>query len=336
LSQTDNNKVLAISVVIPAYNTAKYISRAIDSVLAQTRPADEIIVVDDGSTDNTEEIVKKYSEKVNYICQENAGASVARNTGIKAANSKWIAFLDGDDEWLGEHLKMQTELLSRNPGLVWTTGNYYRCLCGENRRAPHLEVKKAGKLLAGKDYFDSYFNALGKDAGGWTGTMIIKKEALEKAGLFRPGQLKSNDIDMWLRIAYRWPKFGYVSVPLAVYHLNIPGSISRKYNKPERYNICEFVHRHLEMSREHNCYDAFRPYAVLKLRLYIRGILFDAQGQEVKRVLREFSKLFSVRYKAALWLLATFPRLTQKGCLAISWVVRRLHLRRLVVRRPQK
>ncbi|HOM77565.1 MAG TPA: glycosyltransferase family A protein, partial [Anaerohalosphaeraceae bacterium] len=89
----------SISVVIPAYNCQAYIRRAIDSVLGQSRPADEIIVVDDGSTDGTAEAVRTYGAKVILIQQENAGVSAARNAGIRAASGDWIAFLDADDEW---------------------------------------------------------------------------------------------------------------------------------------------------------------------------------------------------------------------------------------------
>ena len=96
-----NEKVIdnqfSVSVIIPAYNASKHIARAINSVLAQTCQPDRIIVVDDGSTDNTSEIVKQF-DSVKYIYQENSGVSIARNTGIEAADSNWIAFLDADDE----------------------------------------------------------------------------------------------------------------------------------------------------------------------------------------------------------------------------------------------
>ncbi|MCK4960446.1 MAG: glycosyltransferase family 2 protein, partial [Planctomycetes bacterium] len=95
-----NDESYSVSVVIAAYNAEKYIQRAIDSVLAQSLPADEIIVVDDGSTDNTGDAVKHYGSKVRYIYQENAGPASARNTAIEAATGTWIAFLDADDEWL--------------------------------------------------------------------------------------------------------------------------------------------------------------------------------------------------------------------------------------------
>ena len=107
----DNNSAnsIRISAVIPAYNCEKYIGRAIQSVLSQTRPVDEIIVVDDGSTDTTAEIVRSFGDKVKLIQQENAGECAARNTGIKAASCQWVAFLDADDEWLPEKIERSEE-----------------------------------------------------------------------------------------------------------------------------------------------------------------------------------------------------------------------------------
>lgn len=98
-------KEILISAVIPAYNREKTIARAIDSVLAQEHPASEIIVIDDGSKDNTREVVKGYGEKVRYIYQDNAGVAAARNRGVSEAKYEWIAFLDSDDYWLPHHFK---------------------------------------------------------------------------------------------------------------------------------------------------------------------------------------------------------------------------------------
>ncbi len=165
---------ITVSVVIPAYNAAKYIGRAIDSVLAQTRPADEIIVVDDGSTDNTADVAHGYGDKIRFIRQENAGASVARNTGIEAATSEWIAFLDADDEWLPQKLQLQTEHLRRNPNLVWTTGNFIRCYCDTDRRENDLNgerLEKAKVILGEKEYFNTYFQAYQAYAKGSTITI---------------------------------------------------------------------------------------------------------------------------------------------------------------------
>ena len=90
MNYNDNRQSYTVSVIIPAYNAEKYIARAIDSVLAQTHPPDEILIVDDGSTDNTAAIVKKYGPQVRYIHQQNAGCSAARNTAIKAAAGRWL------------------------------------------------------------------------------------------------------------------------------------------------------------------------------------------------------------------------------------------------------
>ena len=146
-----------ISVVIPAYNAGRFIRRTIDSVLAQTYTDYEIIVVDDGSTDNTAEIVKSYGSKVRYIYQQNAGDGAARNTGIYAAKGEWIAFLDHDDEWLPEKLRLQMELLKRNPQLRWCAANFYKQSGARKVTAGDERVLTAA--LGGKDYFENFFSA---------------------------------------------------------------------------------------------------------------------------------------------------------------------------------
>lgn len=95
-----------ISVIVPTYNRAHLLPRAIDSVLRAVSPGDEVIVVDDGSTDGTERITERYSEKIRYVRTENRGAGPARNLGIQMANHDWIAFLDSDDEWMPDHLDL--------------------------------------------------------------------------------------------------------------------------------------------------------------------------------------------------------------------------------------
>jgi glycosyltransferase involved in cell wall biosynthesis len=105
-----------ISVVIPSYNRAHYIEKTIDSVLEQKRDDIEIILVDDGSTDNTRELVQnKYGDQVRYVYQENQGIPGARNTGIKNAQGDYIAFLDSDDYWHPNKLEQQMALIAEHP-----------------------------------------------------------------------------------------------------------------------------------------------------------------------------------------------------------------------------
>src|ERR1700687_5608941 len=95
----------SVTAIIPVYNGAALIRRSIESVLSQTHPADELIVVDDGSTDETSTIIRSYGAKVRHLYQPNSGVAAARNNGVKQASSQWIAFLDHDDEWLPDKLE---------------------------------------------------------------------------------------------------------------------------------------------------------------------------------------------------------------------------------------
>ena len=117
----------SVTIVVPTYNRAHYIGEAIDSILAQDMVDCEleIIVVDDGSKDNTEEVVRNYGNRVRYIRQENQGAGVARNRGIDEARGEWIAFLDSDDRWLPYKLSLQFEVLGHFPGINIIHSNFY-------------------------------------------------------------------------------------------------------------------------------------------------------------------------------------------------------------------
>ncbi|HWL92825.1 MAG TPA: glycosyltransferase family 2 protein [Phycisphaerae bacterium] len=120
----------SVCAIIPTYNSADTLRSAVDSVLNQTRAADEILVVDDGSTDSTADVCRGYDDALTYIKKENAGASAARNTGARAARGRWLAFLDADDVWDPEKLEIQLAALEQRPeadfaitaALAWSAG----------------------------------------------------------------------------------------------------------------------------------------------------------------------------------------------------------------------
>jgi len=212
-----------VSVVIPTYNRAHLIGKAIQSVFNQSYQDFEIIIIDDGSTDNTEEIIKGYKDKrINYIKHErNQGISAARNIGIKKARGEYIAFLDSDDEWLPEKLDKQIKVFQNEPpevGVVcsWSfkineKGNYIGKVC---------LPKKEGYMY--KDLLSS--NNLSVP------TLLIRKECFEKVGLFDNLLNGQEDWDMWIRIA-KYYRFVLIKAPLAkrrIHSKQISNDLERK------------------------------------------------------------------------------------------------------------
>ncbi|MBW8035101.1 MAG: glycosyltransferase family 2 protein [Planctomycetes bacterium] len=289
---------IRISVVIPAYNSGAYIARAVASVFEQRFPAYEVIVVDDGSDDDTGEVVGQFGDKVKYIRQENAGASAARNTGILAASGEWIAFLDADDEWKDDYLVKQVELIERNRELVWTAANFYNCCCEDGHKM-QLHDKGAGeKLLGGGEVFEDYFQAYVNGTAGWTGSLMIKKAVLEEAGMFSENQPMANDLDMWWRIGYRYPKIGYNSEPLAVYHTHIADSITKKHRNPEI--LSDLIAKHLEISRSLGAYERFVPCAVHMIKYWNYVYLFDERKVYIRGILKRFNRILPFSYRSIM------------------------------------
>lgn len=198
-----------VSVIIPTFNRAHLIGKAIKSVLNQTYKDFEIIVVDDGSTDNTEEIVKSFTDfKIHYICHKhNRGASTARNTAIKASRGEYFAFLDSDDEWLPEKLDKQMKIFeseSSEVGVVYT-GDYYVDEKDKEIKKVHIP-RKEGYI---------YEELLAGNYVGTPSALLVKKECFTKVGLFDEDLSGSEDYDMWFRIA-KYYKFRYVKDLLVV------------------------------------------------------------------------------------------------------------------------
>lgn len=329
-----NSNEHSVSVIIPVYNLADHISRAIDSVLEQIYQPNEIIVIDDGSTDDTVSVVSKYGSKVKLIQQQNAGPSAARNTGIKTATSQWIAFLDADDEWVPEKLQLQIDLLKRNPQLVWTTANFYRCLCNENRKAPDLPFEKLQKILQGREFFSDYLKAYRIYARGHTDTMLIKRTIFEQMGLFATELLRFEDLDLWFRIAYQNPQIGYLPQPLAIHHMDIKHSITQKEAPYDLY--CPLIRKHLKLAAQYDRLEAFELCAVFLIRQWTRSMLFDAKGQDIRQIMKQFSDLLPISYRMSMHILTVCPKLTATCCRIISKVVRSLNLRKGIFRKPPK
>jgi glycosyltransferase involved in cell wall biosynthesis len=187
-----------ISVVIPAYNYARYLDQAIESVLSQTYENIEIIVVDDGSIDNTQQVVTGiHHPQLKYIYQENRGLSAARNTGIRSSHGEFIGFLDADDYWLPSKLVFQMELFQKLPdsGLIYggynvvnKVGDFLAC------RTPEAVEKDWYKELLLRNY-----------VAGSSSTSLVRRECFSLLGGFDENLRAVEDWDMWLRIARYFP-----------------------------------------------------------------------------------------------------------------------------------
>ncbi len=187
---------LRVSVVIPTYNRAGYLSAAIDSALSQSVPPHEIIVVDDGSEDDTPQVCARYGDLVTYIHQENAGPSSARNNGIEQATGELVAFLDSDDLWLPGKLERQVPLFEADESLGLCATAHYRC--DESGKVVGLHsicpTKPAGILreIIARNLF-------------CTPSVMVRRECFRHAGMFDVGLKFGEDWDMWLRVLSLYP-----------------------------------------------------------------------------------------------------------------------------------
>ncbi|HSA05956.1 MAG TPA: glycosyltransferase [Candidatus Gastranaerophilales bacterium] len=185
-----------ISIIIPAYNAENYIKNAINSVLNQTYQNFEIIIINDGSTDNTENVIKQFDDtRIKYFYQENQGVSSARNKGIELSQGEYIAFLDADDLWLPEKLQLQLDFLKKNPeiSLVYSNLELIEESTGIKFIKTYDNFKNQKTLI--KTLVLTPFNS------PIPCSILLKKDVLLKAGLFDSNLSFGEDLELCIRIA---------------------------------------------------------------------------------------------------------------------------------------
>ena len=247
-----------ISVIIPTFNRAHLLPRSIDSLLSQTFSAHSVVIVDDGSTDGTENLVCEKYPEITYLKQNNHGVSAARNAGIAATSDEWLAFLDSDDEWLPEKLQCQMDALEAEPEMM---------VCHTDeiwiRNGKHVNpMKKHNKH------------------GGWIfdkclplccispSSVIIHRSVLDEIGFFDQSLPACEDYDLWLRVASSYPVL-YISEKLVVKHGGHQDQLSEKYWGMDRFRI-----QALE-------------------KIILSGNLIDENLNNAKQMLREKTIIFS-------------------------------------------
>ncbi len=186
---------MKISVVIPTFNRIKILDRTLDSVINQTIKPYEIIVVDDGSNDQTGNWIKNKFPEINYFYQKNMGVSTARNTGIDMAKGDWIAFLDSDDEWNKDKLELQSKAIHNNKDIPLSHTNEIWIKNGVRINQKRSHQKFGGQI----------FNQCLKKCIISPSTVIIRKDIFNEIGLFDTSLPVCEDYDLWLRVTARYP-----------------------------------------------------------------------------------------------------------------------------------
>lgn len=201
------NEKPTVSVILPTYNRAHLVGRAIQSVLDQTYQDFEIIVVDDGSRDNTEEIINGFTDtRIRYVKhQKNKGGSAARNTGIKLAKGKYIAFQDSDDEWLPEKLEKQMKAFKKasdEVGVVYT--GFHRIKDGITYYVPSDDITKKEGNIHNTLLYGNFVT---------TQVAVVNAECFKKVGMFDESLPRLQDWELWIRIS-KYYNFSCIDEPL--------------------------------------------------------------------------------------------------------------------------
>ena len=213
-----------VSVVIATHNRASMVVEAIDSVLSQSEPVREVIVVDDGSSDQTERQLSAYGDRIRAFFRPQGGASAARNFGMQAAQGRWIAFLDDDDVWLPAKIERQMKIVANNPNV----GLVYCSDFAVDEQLHMLYTREAAPENRG----DVFERLLMKNFI-FTSCAIARRDAVERANYMRPDLRFAQDWDLWLKIAAHAP-VDFVAEPLVLYRQSAVGCLTRDMSADEK------------------------------------------------------------------------------------------------------
>ncbi|HTS19485.1 MAG TPA: glycosyltransferase family A protein [Verrucomicrobiae bacterium] len=211
----------SVSVIIPTFNRERCVGRAVDSVLAQTFQDIEVIVVDDGSTDSTTNVLSRFGNRIRLIRQENRGVSSARNTGIRAASGKWLAFLDSDDEWHPRKLERQVDCLNRSSAEVCFT----RCVRKGGEPVRDIDDYRTSALESHVYRVDDAIDVICCGISHpQIQSLVVDKHLIEQVGLFDESLFGAEDTRLIYNLAFL-TGLVYVDEPLVVIHRDASNSL---------------------------------------------------------------------------------------------------------------
>ena len=267
-------------VIVPVYNRCRLIDRAIKSVLGQTIPPDEIIVIDDGSTDGTDEVIKNSYPDVILLKQENRGVSCARNNGIKNAKGTWVALLDSDDEWLPVKLEKQLLALQENSSnKICHTDEIWI------RNGVYVNPMKKHRKYGGNIY--KYCLPLCVISPS---SIIIHKEIFKDIGLFDENIPVCEDYDLWLRICSRYPVL-YLQDKLIKKYGGHDDQLSRQYWGMDRFRIRALEKMINDPVLSEKDRMATVATAINKARILKKGLMKHGREKEAEKMMKKLAEL---------------------------------------------
>ncbi|MGZ5030570.1 MAG: glycosyltransferase family 2 protein [Methylobacter sp.] len=298
-----NHKPL-VSIVIPTYNRARLLPAAIESVLGQGYPNTEIIIVDDGSTDETQEVLSGFGNRINILTQENKGAAAARNHGIRSSKGDIVAFLDSDDLWLPTKLERQVALLEK------TDRSVPCCLCNIQLAYSDGRVGSSFDLSLIRPSIEEglWVNVLEVLATRFilfNQSVAIRREALEKVGGYDENYLYMEDHDLALRLALLGP-WAFIQQPLVIWNEGTMGSLT-KQSENEQVNlfktIFDIYQKIVMLSKSTKCYESRHRQLVfelmrawLKLKAASLSHMPSHGSRAVGLILKELERFFDKVY----------------------------------------
>ena len=258
-----------ISVVIPSYNRREFLKRSIDSAINQTKKPLEIIVVDDGSTDGTETVIKSDYDFVKFIKQKNKGVSAARNIGIKVSIGEWICFLDSDDEWKKDKLEKQINAMKSNPGYKFFHSNETWI-----KNGLRINQKKKHKKYGG-DIFDKCLDMCRISPS----SVMVDKTVFDEVGNFNENLVVCEDYELWLRICDKYRVF-FIDEPLIIKYGGHQGQLSYSIESIENHRIKALEYLILENLNRKNKRHAIQML-LSKLNIYLKGLVKRRKNDEI-------------------------------------------------------
>jgi glycosyltransferase involved in cell wall biosynthesis len=257
-------------VILTTYNRKNTIKRALDSVFKQTHPANEIILIDDGSTDQTNQLIKEKYPKIKYIWQTNSGISQARNRGISVSSGQWVAFLDSDDEWLPSKLNTQIKALQEYPEYKICHTNEIWIRHGK-RVNPMKKHEKTGGFIFKRCLPLCIMSP---------SSVLIHCSVFEKYGRFDQSFPVCEDYDLWLRLCAFLPVL-YIEKPQIIKYGGHRDQLSRKYWGMDRFRIIalEKIINNPKLSSENR--EAAFLMLLEKIDIYILGARKRGKDEEV-------------------------------------------------------